>query len=234
MNKDNKATIPSPFERVLPKELRVGKDKLILRLDFYSEAIVMQDMETKGGAFRMVSAHDLSHALASELSFTSGLLPENTLWWTNTRRGPLVALWVEPRVRRLALVEDYGKKPKRFNVPMPGLIFICNQGRPPAVWAAFHRPKGPKDKVYHAPLTNIYFHGESCPGSNKYPDVIEDIPESFFQSFFTHAVQSGDRSKKHPNNVVGLWKELDKKKAETFPLSDLVYAHKQVGDLMRS
>ncbi len=233
MNKENKATLPSPFERVLPKSLRVGKDKLICRLDFYDEAIVMQDIEVKGGAFRIISAHDLAHAVASELSFTSGLLPMNTLWWTNTRSGPRIAIWVEPGVRRLALVKEYGKPPQRFNIPLPGLIFLCSQGKPPGVWAALRRPKGPKDKIYHAPLPNIYFDGLSCPGSNKYPDLIEDIPDSFFQSFFTHAVNSGDRSKKYPNDVTGLWKELDKEKKETFPVSDLVYGHIHVSDLMR-
>ncbi len=233
MNKDNKATLPSPFERVLPKELRIGKDKLILRLDFYGEAIVMQDVETKGGAFRIISARELAHALASELSFTSGLLPANTLWWTNTKSGPRIALWVEPGVRRLALVKEYGKPPERYNIPLPGLIFLCNQGKPPDVWAVLRRPKGPRDKVYHAPLVNIYSDGRSCPGSNRYPDLIEDIPDSFFQSFFTRAINTEYRSKKHPSDVTKLWKELDKEKKETFPVSDLQYAHLQVGDLMR-
>ena len=233
MNKDNKATLPSPFERVLPKELKVGKDKLILRLDFYGEVIVMQDVETKGGAFRIISPHELSHALASELSFTSGLLPANTLWWTNTRSGPRIAIWVEPGVRKLAFAEEYNKPPKRYTIPLPGLIFLCNQGQPPDVWAAFDRPKGPKDKVYHAPFPNLYHDGRSCPGSNVYPDLIEDIPDSFLRSFFSHAVSSSGRSKKYPNKITELWKKLDKEKKETYPMSDLVYAHVLVGDLMR-
>lgn len=229
--KDDESTLPSPFKRVLPQGLRVGKDKLLLRLDFYSEAIVMQDVDKKGGAFRMVSAHDLSHTLASELSFSSGLLPENALWWSNTRSGPVVAVWVEPGVRRLALQVDYDKPPVRYDVPLPGLVFICRPANPPHVFAASRRPQGPKDRVYKAPLANVYNDGRSCPGSHKYSSDVGAIQDGFFRSFFTRAADLGNRSKKYPDDITKLWKALDKEKKKEFPLSDLVY-HGTVKDLM--
>ena len=49
---------------------------------------------------------DVAHALASDLSFGSGLLLPDTLWWQNTRSGPVFALYVEPKVWKLALQED--------------------------------------------------------------------------------------------------------------------------------
>jgi hypothetical protein len=121
--------LPSPFKRVLPESLKVGKDKIMLRLDFYSEAIVMQGFEKKGGNFRIVSAHDVANALAGELSFGSGLLPENALWWTNDKSGPMVALWLPPGIRRVALQTEAMGPPERYDVPLPGLIFLCRPGQ---------------------------------------------------------------------------------------------------------
>ena len=232
MSEKKPGLLPSPFERVLPKSLRVGKDRLQMRLDFYGESIVMQDMEKKGGSFRIVAAHDIAHALASELSFTTGMLPENTLWWTNTKGGPVMALWVAPAVRTLALQIAVDRTPDRYKIPLPGLIFLCRSGQPPSVYASFERPKSPKSRIWKAPLPNIYFNGRSCPGSNRYPGNIAEIPDSFFQSFFTEAVSSSGRSKKYPCDITDMWKELHNAKKENYPLTDLVYEG-ILADLMR-
>jgi hypothetical protein len=237
--------LPSPFKRVLPESLKVGKDHLMLRLDFYSEAIVMQEFGKKNGTFKMVSAYDVAHAMANELSFGSGILPENTLWWSNDKNGPVVALWIEAGVRRLALQTEAMGPPERYDVPLPGLIFLCRPGQPPYVYAASKRPAAPKDRVYKAPLANIYNDGRTCPGNHQYPSNVADIPDSFFHSFFSPGANLDGRSKKYPQNITSLWKELDIKtykhkniKAEKhkdrkteYPLEDLVY-HGTVADLM--
>lgn len=225
-----KADVPSPFKKVLPG-LGVGKDHLAMRLDFYTEAIVLQDFDKKGGSFRMVSAHDLANAMANQLSFSSGILPENALWWANTRGGPVVALWVEPGMRRLTLQVKVQGKPERYDVPLPGLIFICRPGRAPAVFAAAKRPAGPKEKIYKAPVANVYDDGRSCGGSHTYPQNIGEIPDSFFRSFFTRGASFNGRSKKYPNDITLMWKELHKHKKKEYPLSDLVY-HGNAADLM--
>ena len=222
---------PSPFKSILPESVRVGQDTLQLRIDFYSESIVMQDLLKNGGQYRFVSAHDIAKTLASQLPTSSGLLPLNSLWWANTKSGPLVALWVEPGMRWLALETHPTKPPQRFNIPLPGLIFICRPGRPPHVYAAGKRPEGPRAQVFKAPLTNVYEDGRSCPGTNNYPVNLGEVPDSFLRSFFTAEVNLGNRSKKHPDDITKMWGELDKKKAQTYPLTDLVY-HGMVSDLM--
>ncbi len=224
-----KADLPSPFQRILPDSLKVGKDKLMLRLDFYGEAIMMQDFRAEGGEFRMVSAHDLAHAITSELPYATGILPEGTLWWSNSNAGAVTAIWVPPGVRRLALQKEALKAPERLDVPLPGLIFLCRPGRPPHIYAASKRPTGPKDKVYKAPLANTYDDGRTCPGNHRYPDDVGEIPSSFLVSFFTMEVQ-GQCSKKHPDDVTKMWRELHGK--NEWPLDDLVY-HGTVNDLMR-
>lgn len=55
------------------------------------------------------------------------------------------------------------------------------------------------------------------------------IPLSFFTSFFTPTADYGNRSKKHPDSLMALWRELNGKKR--YPLSDLVLLGK-IKDIM--
>ncbi len=224
--------LPHPFQKVLPG-LGVTKDKLKLTLHFYDESIVLQNHDAGGGgkSFRIVDARDIANALAGELSFGSGMLPENTLWWSNSKAGPVTALWLAPGIRRLALQVKGMGPPERYNVPLPGLVFLCIPGQAPWVYAASHRPTGPKDRVYKAPLANVYNNGNTCGGNNKFPADVSGIPDSFLRSFFTPHADIRGRSKKHPEDITRMWKELDKKKAQEYPIIDLVY-HGTITDVM--
>jgi len=214
----------------IPSELEVPADPLRCRLDFHHQAVVMTLFDPETVERRIVSAMDVSHALASELSFGSGLLPPQTLWWENTRNGPIFALYEEPRVRRLALQESATSPPRRFVIPLPGLIFLCSPGKPPWVFAVKKKPTKETDTVYKAPLCNLYADGRSCPGNHRYPTKVADIVQSFFISFFSATADLRNRSVTFPNNVIHLWEHLDKNK--TFPKEDLV-KHGKVKDLMQ-
>ena len=219
---------PKTFAWAVPDELHVPADQLRLRLDFHEQAVVMTIFRADDTETRVVSARDIAQALAEDLSFGTGLLPPNSLWWSNSKNGPLVALYVEPKVRILALQEVAGKPPRRFTLPLPGFIFLCSPGKPPWVYAVKKKPTKETDTVYHAPLLNVFETGNSCPGTNEYPTRPADIPQSFFVSFFTGAGGLRNRSQRFPNNVIQLWEYLDKKKK--FPLDDLV-EFATVGDL---
>lgn len=228
------AGLPSPFRKVLPG-MGVKKDKLLAALYIYDESIVMQDVTKASAGFKIIDPRDIADAFAGEITFGSGLLPGgedsmNTLWWTNSKDGQGTAIWLPPGVRRLAISVKEDGPPERYDVPLPGLVFLCRPGFPPWVYAAARRPASPKDKVYKAPLANVYDDGNSCPGSHNYPAAVGDIPEHFLRSFFTHHVQ-GNRSKKHAKDITLMWQELDKAKAKQYPLSDLYY-HSHVSDLM--
>ncbi len=218
-----------PFKWAIPDELDVPPDPVRCRLDFHHEAVVMTLFHPETVEKKIVSAMDVSHALASELSFGTGLLPPNTIWWLNTRAGPVFALYVEPKVRKLALQEIAGKPPRRFTIPLPGLIFLCSPSRPPWVFAVKKKPTKETDLVYKAPLCNLYQDGRSCPGNHEYPTRVADIVESFFISFFSRTADLQNRSLRFPENVIDLWEYLDKKK--TYPKADLV-KHGTVKDLM--
>ncbi|GAI89326.1 unnamed protein product, partial [marine sediment metagenome] len=117
---------PLEYKWAIPEELNVPPDPLRLRLDFHHQAVEMTLFEGESVTKKLVSAMDVAHALATDLSFGTGLLPPGTLWWENTRGGPIFALYVEPKVRKVALLEVATKPPRRFTIPLPGFIFLCS------------------------------------------------------------------------------------------------------------
>lgn len=141
----------------------------------------------------------------------------------------MVALYVEKHIRQVALQTNIKKAPRRYKVPMPGLIFLCQPGIPPWVFAVKNKPKKETDIVYRAPLANIHANGRSCAGTHTYPTRLEDMVESFFISFFSATADLRDRSKQFPGNVIHLWEFLHGKKK--YPLADLV-EHGTISDLM--
>lgn len=213
----------------VPEELGVPPDKLRLRLDFYHQATTITYFEEDSVVTKTVDAMDVAHALASDLSFGTGLLPENTLWWQNTRSGPVFAIYTDPKIWKVALEVDVAKPAKRFIIPLPGMIFLCSPGQAPWVYAVKEKPTKETDTVFKAPLPNIYNNGRSCPGSHKYPIRVNEAIQSFFMAFFSKAGDTDHRSNQFPKSVISLWEFLDGKKK--FPMTDLV-RHGTVQDLM--
>ena len=208
------------FKWAVPEELGIPPDKLRARLDFYHQAVVLNVYNSEVTTTRVVSAMDVAHALANDLAFGTGLLPPGTIWWRNTRGGPVFAIYVEPKVWKVALEVDVKTPPRRFTLPMPGLIFLCSPGKAPWVYAVKKKPAKDTDDIYHAPLCNIHENGRSCAGNHRYPTRVADMVHSFFISFFTASANLKNRSIGYPDNVVSLWKSLDNK--EKFPVADLV------------
>ena len=220
----------APYTWALPDALEIPPDKLQARLDFYGNAVVLHLLGEGEISTKLVSAGDVVLALLREVPLTSGLLPKGTLWWSQTRDGPEVALWRSARVWKVALVTEPLKPPRRLALPMPGLIFICQPARPPKVFAVKKRPRSTDDEVYHAPIFNLFGDGRTCPGTHQFPENIQDIPESFFTSFFTTEAVPWGRSQRHPDSLESLWDELDGKKRYCF--EDLVPCGR-VKDIMR-
>jgi len=221
---------PKAYQWALPESLDIPPDELKARLDFYQDSVILYLVDRGVITTRMVSARDVALALLREVPLRSGLLPEGALWWGQGKEGVEVALWRPPKVWPVALVTEPMKPPRRFRLPMPGLIFVCSPGRPPRVYAAKRRPKSPADTIYHAPLFNVFQDGRTCPGTHKFPTEVGEIPESFFTSFFSMEADYRGRSKKYPDDLLKLWEELDGK--GRYPLGDLVPFGK-IEDIMR-
>ncbi|MDP2949629.1 MAG: hypothetical protein Q8P22_08845 [Chloroflexota bacterium] len=203
----------------LPPKLKVPPDELQARIDIFSETVVLRLYERGVATTRPVSALDVAKAFFSEIPLGSGILPDGALWWSSSREGREVALWVSPRVWPVALQLEAFKPPRRMKLPMPGLVFICQAGRPPRVFAAKRRPDGPGQILYHAPLFNVFQDGRTCSGTQRYGPDIGKHPWEFMTSFFTEAAHTRGRSRSHPDNLLALWEELEGKRR--YPLGDL-------------
>ena len=204
----------------LPGQTDVPRDELKIQMEVYAETILLRGFEDGANWVRTVSADAIANAFTQHLGLSTGILPKETLWWSQGETGQVVALWRPPKVWPVALQREAFKPPARLRVPMPGLVFVCSPGRAPWVYAAKTRPTDPEQQLYRAPAFNVFSDGRACPGSHTFPEEVGLIPESFFQSFFSLTGDTRNRSKRHPDNLQSLWEELDG--TTEYPMDDLV------------
>ena len=204
----------------LPGPADMPRDHLQMQMEIYRETILLRRFENDSTWVRTVSADEIANSLTRHLGFSSGLLPQDALWWNQGETGQVVALWRPPQVWSVALQREAFKPPARLRLPMPGLVFVCSPARAPWVYAATSRPTDTEQQLFRAPAFNVFGDGRVCPGSHRFPEEVGLIPESFFQSYFSLTGDTRNRSKKHPDNLQALWEEIDGK--NEYPMEDLV------------
>ena len=204
----------------LPGPADMPRDEIQMQLEVYKETILLRGFENDSAWVRTVSADAIANVFTQHLGSSSGLLPQDALWWNQGETGQVVGLWRPTQVWSVALQREAFKPPARLRLPMPGLVFVCSPGRPPWVYAALSRPTDTEQQLFRVPAFNVFSDGRVCPGSHRFPDNVGLIPESFFQSFFSGTGDTRNRSKKRPDNLIALWEELDGKTA--YPTEDLV------------
>ncbi len=205
----------------LPGPADAPRDDLKLQLEVYGETILLRGFENDAAWVRTVSADEIANVFTQHLGFSSGLLPEETLWWNQGETGQVVALWRPPQVWSVALQQEAFKPPARLRLPMPGLVFVCSPGRAPWVYAATSRPADLEQHLFRAPAFNVFRDGRVCPGSHRFPEEVGLIPEGLLPVLLLDLTgDTRDRSKKHPDNLIALWEELDGTTA--YPAEDLV------------
>ena len=204
----------------LPDATDAPRDELKAQLEVYNETILLRGFEGGADWVRTVSADEIANVFTRHIGFSSGLLPEATLWWGQGETGQVIGLWRPPQVWKVALQKEAFKPPARLRLPMPGLVFVCSPGRAPWAYAAQGRPIHPDQTLFRIPAFNVFGDGRVCPGSHKFPEEVGRIPESFFQSFFSLTGDTRNRSKKHPDDLNALWEEIDGK--TEYPVEDLV------------
>ena len=211
---------PDVTQWSLPGPADMPRDELRMQLEVYNETVLLRGFEDGSAWVRTVSADAIANVLTQHLGFSSGLLPQDALWWSQGETGQVVALWRPPQVWSAALQREAFKPPARLRLPMPGLVFVCSPGRAPWVYAAQSRPSGPEQQLFRAPAFNVFGDGRACPGSHRFPEEVRLIPESFFQSYFSLTGDTRNRSKKHPDNLQALWEEIHG--TTEYPMEDLV------------
>ena len=200
----------------LPGPADAPRDVLQVQLEVYNETILLRGFENDSAWVKTVSADEIANVFTQHLGFSSGLLPQEALWWNQGETGQVVALWRPPQVWPVALQREAFQPPARLRLPMPGLVFVCSPGRAPWAYAALDRPTHPEQQLFRIPAFNVFGDGRVCPGSHRFPEEVGLIPESFFSL----TGDSHNRSKKHPDNLPALWEELDGK--TEYPVEDLV------------
>ena len=206
---------------VHPAQSNVPMDTLRLQMEVYNESILLRGFrDDKTVWVRSISADAIALVLSRQLGITSGLLPEGTVWWNQGQAGKVVAMWRPPEKRTLALQLRPFSPPERYTIPMPGTLFVCSPGRAPWAYACPVYPTGADAGLYRMPTFNVFGDGRVCAGNHRFPDEVEEIPDSFYRSYFSRTGDTRGRSRKHPDDLVALWNELNGK--ETYPLEDLV------------
>ena len=215
-------TRDQPIQSIQPQPRPAPRDTLRTRIDVFDTTIRLTNYREDTATIRDVDPAELIDALTSQRRQTSPLLPPNTLWFSITPYGTAMAIWEPPRIRRVAMQFQPMHPPERLNVPMPGMVYICTPGRPPYIFASPDRPAQITDQLYHAPTFNTFADGRTCPGSNEYPLNHADIPESFWQSFFSYEGDEHGRSRSNYNDLWKHWQELHDQ--PEYPTDDLITA----------
>jgi len=207
------------YQWALPPDLKLPPDTLRLRLDFFNQCIVLHSLDDGVLTTRMVNPQDLVRAMSSHFRVSTGILPEDALWWGLGLEGPVTGLYRKPQVWKVAFQSEPFQPAERLELPMPGLVFACTPGQPPWVWATKQRPREMDDTLYHAPLFNVFRSGRTCPGTHRYGQDPGLMPEEFFTAFFSPTGDWEDRLASG-RGLAEFWRGLSGKRK--FPISDLM------------
>lgn len=227
----------SPFEFVLPEECEAKPDRLCFTISCHEEMAYIRRYRADGAftAAKPIDFGDLVAILAPEVDIDTDLLPPDALFYVRRGRAEFDAVWVAPR-RWDVLVRDRLEHPPRaYRLPMPGLVFVCGRGSGfLAVYAAAERPhpgpRGDLTQLYHCPAFNVHDNGTVCKGYHHFSDDPARVAGDFFGSYFAAEITGRGRSRRHPDDLEVLWREIDG--GEEYPLADLV-PHMTIGELRR-
>jgi hypothetical protein len=227
------------FPSLGPDGLRQAlQEEPTLTLRWFSYGLVMRRKTETGWTEYPVSPADVATALAAKMTVDTGLLPPDTLCVrvagaqrtiVGYRRPQKTALWLEG-----------SDEPVR--VPLPGLILIrtTTSGQNPnyGLWAVVERPADYNAKLYHAPLPNIFAHGDICWGTVRRasdaaltsPSLDEDWAQLLGTPFGNHSVSG--KSRAHRDDVREMYFDLEQRRARVYPRKDLIEAKRTLGSVL--
>jgi PRTRC genetic system protein B len=199
------------------------------RLDLFDDFITLSKFH-KGQVTEqyIVDPVEVATALAG-INLNSGLLPQDTLFWSRVNGQERLGVYVPPQVW-LVTVRDQAQA---WRVPLPGLVFVgC--GYDYSVWAVTERPTATTTPLYMAPCPNVQPEGV-CQGNAPFPRAgpatIWQAVDVFFSSRFNRDL-SNQKSKAYPDCILDQWQALYEAEAQTYPLADMVQTHLTIGRLI--
>lgn len=185
-----------------------------------------------------VSAEDIAAALASNVTFNTGLLTPNTICVLSEGAQRTVVEYRSPQ--KTALWLEGSEDPVR--VPLPGLLLIrsITAGRDPdyRLYAVAERPATFDVPLYHAPLPNVYADGRICWGTVARPgpealagnDLAGDWAQLFGTHFGNHMVHGKSRSYDH--DIRRLYLDLEKRRARVYLKREMIPAKRTLASVL--
>jgi PRTRC genetic system protein B len=150
----------------------------------------------------------------------TGLLPVDTLFWSNVAGVMRLGVWLPPAIRTIKL--HIKANAETLHVPLPGLMFVGWQ-RQYSVFALAKRPRTGREVLHRTPLPNVHDNGTICQGTVEFPtaaqDTIAQAVDLFFESLFNADLSGG---KLQNGELLPLLRDLSKRKARKFPIDRLV------------
>ncbi len=209
--------------------LDMGNQELRARLDLFEQSIVLT--RYKSGA--PLSVYEISpDALAvafSGLPVMTGLLPQDCLFYAGASSVVRLGIYLPPGTHTLTVAGE----PDKWSVPLPGLVFVGNGGQY-RVFAVKQRPAEAAERLFYAPLPNVYQDGKICAGSVSFPAcstaTIHTAAKLFLGSGFNRDLSAG-KCRAHNDNVLELLKELSLENRDVFPANQLVKTELKLEDL---
>jgi len=211
-----------------------------LTLSCYSFGWMLRKVTPESGGIQEypVDPKTIATALAATMEFTTGFIPDDIIYHKQVgnkqtvvgyRKQQKTGLWLEGR-------ED------PIRVPLPHMILIrtTTSGSNPdyTLYACAKRPASLLDTLYHAPIPNVFSHGNICWGSvsrgTRFESVsLRDDWQNFLGSSFGNHACSG-KSKKHRSDIRKMLLELnDNQRRRVYPRSDLIPAKTNLGKLLK-
>ncbi len=214
-------------------DLRWGEEdyaRLQARLDFFTDFIVLAKIKAGEITERyIVDPTDVTAVLAG-VNLSSGLLPDNCLFWGKRHGSDHLAVYVPPQIW---LVSVRGET-EAWRVPLPGLVVVGYE-YDYTLWAVTDRPTAENVPLYMAPCPNVHPEGV-CRGNAPFPKAapgtIWQAVDVFFSSRFNRDL-SNAKSKAYPDCVLDQWRALHEAGAERYPQDDLVEAKLTWRELFR-
>lgn len=215
-------------------------EKPALQLSFYSFGVILRKQDSNGAVCEYpIDPATLARILSGQIQFSTGFLGEDILYYQLQGTEKSLLAYLPPQVHGIWL--EASSEPLRL--PLPGLILL-RRSRDESqaehwVFAVKERPKDKQAKLYHAPLPNVYNHGQICWGNVAQAHIPADdnslnavFRQMLGSPFGNHACQG--KSKAEPYDIRKQLLSLSqKKRKQRYPLKDLIPAKTELADLLK-
>lgn len=220
MEKQNKNFIEETLESV-------SDQKLEATLSFYEHSIIYTKYDGKAILKVEVSGTEIEQVFAG-VSFNSGLLDLNTLFYAKTGKTEEICLYFPAGKKKITL--QVKKKNKVITIPVPAHVFLGVE----QTYKIFAVKDLQEGSLCHMPLPNIHLNGDICHGSVSFPKCskyeIKQAYRLFWESTFNKDLSDEKLSEKIDLHEYLI--SLDGKKL--FPKKMLIDSKESLEDLIES